>query len=66
MEGFRQFIDEWLSLTVFMNSINRCMGSADLYPFVLSNAVIPKLDFIHLLAGPGRVTMDRELLTVTA
>jgi hypothetical protein len=60
LEGFRQFIDEWLSLTVFMNSINRCMGSADLYPFIVSPAVI------HLLAGPARATMDMELLSVSA
>lgn len=28
---FRQFVEEWLSLTDFLNSSNRCMGSADLY-----------------------------------
>ncbi len=32
-----------------MNSINRAMGTRDLYPFVLSPAVIEKLRFIHQL-----------------
>ena len=30
-----------------MNSVNRAMGMRDLYPFVLSPAVIRKLGFIH-------------------
>ncbi|MCB1874804.1 MAG: putative zinc-binding metallopeptidase, partial [Chromatiales bacterium] len=29
------------------NSLNRSMGQQDLYPFVLSNAAIEKLKFIH-------------------
>jgi hypothetical protein len=64
--GFRQFIEEWRALTVFMNSINRCMGSADLYPFVISPAVISKLEFVHGLVAPGKATVDAELLTVNA
>jgi hypothetical protein len=40
-------IDAWLPLTFAMNSLNRAMGHADLYPFVLSPAVIEKLAFVH-------------------
>jgi hypothetical protein len=40
-------IDAWLPLTFAMNSLNRAMGYADLYPFVLSPAVITKLSFVH-------------------
>jgi hypothetical protein len=32
-----------------MNSVNRAMGMRDLYPFILSPAVIRKLGFIHRL-----------------
>jgi hypothetical protein len=39
--------DAWLPLTFAVNSLNRCMGVPDLYPFVLSPAVIAKLGFIH-------------------
>jgi hypothetical protein len=39
----------WLPFAVAMNAINRSMGQSDLYPFVLSPAVIGKLGFIHKL-----------------
>jgi hypothetical protein len=37
----------WLPLTTAMNSLNRCMGASDPYPFILSPAVVGKLGFIH-------------------
>lgn len=40
-------IDSWLPLTFAMNSLNRAMGHADLYPFVLSPVVVDKLSFVH-------------------
>ena len=40
-------IDAWLPLTFAVNSINRSMGLPDLYPFVLTPAVIVKLGFVH-------------------
>jgi hypothetical protein len=40
-------IEAWLPLTFAMNSLNRSMGNADLYPFVLSQPVIEKLGFVH-------------------
>ncbi len=42
-------VDAWLPLTFAVNSLNRAMGHADLYPFVLSPGVIEKLGFIHAL-----------------
>jgi hypothetical protein len=42
-----RIIDSWLPLTFAVNSINRSMGIADLYPFVLPPPVIVKLSFIH-------------------
>ncbi|WP_159711150.1 zinc-binding metallopeptidase family protein [Geminicoccus flavidas] len=43
----QELIDAWLPLTFAVNSLNRSMGQPDLYPFVLSPAVIEKLGFIH-------------------
>ncbi|MBM6594517.1 zinc-binding metallopeptidase family protein [Microvirga pudoricolor] len=40
-------VDTWLPMTFALNGINRCMGIADLYPFVLSPAMIRKLGFIN-------------------
>ncbi len=37
----------WVPLTFAMNNLSRSMGQADLYPFVLSPAVVRKLGFIH-------------------
>jgi len=42
-----RLINAWLPLTFAVNSLNRSMGQPDLYPFVLSPAVIEKLSFIH-------------------
>lgn len=37
----------WLPLTFAVNSLNRSMGQPDLYPFVLSPAVVRKLGFVR-------------------
>jgi hypothetical protein len=49
-----RIIDSWLPLTFAVNSINRSMGIADLYPFVVGPAVIVKLSFIHERIHAGR------------
>jgi hypothetical protein len=40
-------IKAWLPLCFAVNSMNRSMGQADLYPFVLSPTAIGKLNYIH-------------------
>lgn len=42
-----RIVATWIPLTFALNAMNRCMGLADLYPFVLSRPVIRKLGFIH-------------------
>ncbi len=54
-----QLIEAWLPLTFAMNAINRSMGHADMYPFVLSQPVVRKLSFIHDLVQ-GRVAAQAE------
>jgi hypothetical protein len=49
--GFAEAISRWSSLTVVMNSLNRCMGQADLYPFVLPAPALSRLEFVHELLG---------------
>jgi hypothetical protein len=53
-ESIETLIDAWLPLTYAMNSLNRCMGAADLYPFLLSEPAIAKLGFVHRLVRGGR------------
>lgn len=37
----------WRELVVALNSLNRCMGQPDAYPFVLSELADRKLGFVH-------------------
>ena len=47
--SMRKIIKHYLPLTYVVNSLSRSMGAPDLYPFVISEPVIKKLDFIHRL-----------------
>jgi hypothetical protein len=48
-------MNAWLPFTFAINSVSRTMGTRELYPFVLSPAVITKLGFIHdLVQHSGR------------
>ena len=55
---FLAILARWLVLSEASNSINRCMGLPDLYPFVISDVVAGKLEFVHELiadvSGRGR------------
>jgi hypothetical protein len=43
---FEGIIGAWAELCIALNSINRCMGLSDTYPFVLSTPIVNKLEFI--------------------
>ena len=47
--GMDAVIDQWVPMVFAVNSLNRSMGLADLYPFVISDAVREKLGFIHAM-----------------
>ena len=42
-------IDNWVPLASLLNNLNRAVGQADAYPFVLTPRVIEKLGFINML-----------------
>ena len=44
---FARMIEHWFPLTYALNSLNRGLGQADAYPFVLSPSAIAKLQFVH-------------------
>jgi hypothetical protein len=46
-DDFDDLIAGWLPLTFALNSLNRAMGLADVYPFVLSERAIQKVRFVH-------------------
>ena len=46
-DDFDDLVTAWVPLTVALNSFNRGMGLPDLYPFVLSEAAVRKLQLVH-------------------
>ena len=44
--SIKPVIASWIPLTVAINSLNRSLGQPDFYPFVLTQAVIGKIDFV--------------------
>lgn len=57
---FDDWLENWMSLTVALNALNRSMGVPDAYPFVLSATAITKLRFVHQLIDPMQKTTPRE------
>ena len=51
---FAAILERWLVLSVAFNSINRCMGLPDLYPFLISEGAAAKLAFVHQLIASLR------------
>ena len=54
VSNFDNIINRWFPLTFAVNSLNRSMGHADFYPFIISAPVIEKLRFIHQVCGVGQ------------
>lgn len=62
-DGHRDFkvvLARWLALSEAANSINRCMGLQDFYPFVISPAVEAKLAFVHEVLGAAQHAQRQE------
>jgi len=58
--GFDLILGTWFSLTYALNSLNRGMGLPDLYPFVLSDAAIAKLRFVHEVIADAPQAVSRD------
>ncbi len=54
VKNFDRIIQKCVPLSFAVNSINRAMGIPDVYPFVISPAVVRKMKFIHRLLLPLR------------
>ncbi len=44
---FDDLLEGWFPITYLLNNLNRGLGLADAYPFVLSATVVEKLRFVH-------------------
>jgi hypothetical protein len=47
LQPFERMMDGWFPLTYALTNLNRSLGLADSYPFVLSTTAIDKLRFVH-------------------
>lgn len=54
IKDFETIVSTCVPLSFAVNSINRAMGIADVYPFVINARVIEKMTFIHKLLLPKR------------
>ncbi len=53
-------VETWLPLSNALNSLNRTMGQPDIYPFILSPAVVRKLGAIHDLVHGNRLATGTD------
>lgn len=53
--AFDRQLDDWASMALCMNAINRSLGLPDPYPFVLSESIHDKLYFIHRVVALAEV-----------
>ena len=44
---FQALVDQWIPVTLLVNSLNRSLGQEDAYPFALSAGALEKLRFVH-------------------
>jgi hypothetical protein len=44
---FDELVDQWIPLTLLLNSLNRSLGQDDAYPFALTARALDKLRFVH-------------------
>jgi len=44
---FDALVDQWVPVTLLVNSLNRSLGQEDAYPFALSPGALDKLRFVH-------------------
>ena len=44
---FDQLVEQWVPVTLLLNSLNRSLGHSDAYPFALTPGALRKLRFVH-------------------
>jgi hypothetical protein len=55
---FDQLVDQWIPVTLLLNSLNRSLGQDDAYPFALSKRALDKLRFVHDVIHAPREDAD--------
>jgi hypothetical protein len=47
LPDFEALVEQWVPVTLLVNSLNRSLGQEDAYPFALSPAALAKLRYVH-------------------
>jgi hypothetical protein len=56
---FEALVDQWIPVTLLVNSLNRSLGQDDAYPFALSAGALDKLRYVHkVIAEEKKRAMD--------
>jgi len=58
-QPFDKLIDGWFPLTYVLNNLNRGLGLADAYPFVLSSPAREKLRYVHDVVAQALTGLPR-------
>jgi hypothetical protein len=57
--NFDRLVEQWVPVTLLVNSLNRSLGQDDAYPFALTAAPLEKLRFVHeVIHSPRRPRRD--------
>jgi hypothetical protein len=57
---FDTLVDQWVPLTLLVNSLNRSLGHEDAYPFALSSGALEKLRYVHDVISQTRSQSPSE------
>ncbi len=58
-QSLRELLADWLPLTYALNALNRSMGAGDLYPFVLTEPIVAKLELIDELVRAKAASVSK-------
>jgi hypothetical protein len=57
---FNLLVEQWVPLTLLLNSLNRSLGQDDAYPFALSVGALQKLRYVHDVISETRSQVASE------
>ena len=59
--AFDQLVEQWVPVTLLLNSLNRSLGQDDAYPFALTAGALDKLRFVHDVIHEPRVVQPEDV-----
>jgi hypothetical protein len=57
---FDTLVEQWVPVTLLVNSLNRSLGQDDAYPFALSGGALEKLRYVHDVISETRSKTGRQ------